>query len=90
VTQSRWDWKTGLHPAASGLASRDATRNSPLSSFGSSVSRRVAKVRVVVRGTAQFPEPRQGDFFDNAFVEVNGHGRHTYKPLSDSKRQVTA
>jgi hypothetical protein len=67
-----------------------ATLNSPLSSFGSSVSRRVAKVRVVVRGTAQFPEPRQGDFFDNAFVEVNGHGRHTYKPLSDSKRQVTA
>jgi hypothetical protein len=50
----------------------------------------VAKVRVVVHGTAQFPEPRQGDFFDNAFVEVNGHGRHTYKPLSDSKRQVTA
>ena len=67
-----------------------ATLNSPLSSFGSSVSRSVARVRIVVSSAAQFPESRQGDFFDNAFVEVNGHGRHTYKPLSDSKRQVTA
>jgi hypothetical protein len=88
--QSRWDWESGIHARASTRLATAATLNSPLSSFGSSVSRRVARVRVVVRGAAQFPEPRQGDFFDNAFVEVNGHRRHTYKPLSDSKRQVTA